>query len=66
MRPSSERCARTDAVLAVHLDGDYRADELAPTRGEPAGSDPAGSDNGSGWDFVCGPSLQEHLSACAI
>lgn len=44
-------CPRTDAVLAIHLDGDV---------GGPLSPDE------SGFDFVCVESLHQHLLDCAI
>ncbi len=43
------RCARTDAVLALYLDGDVDGDGL----------------ESSGFGLVCGASLRDHLLACA-
>jgi len=43
-------CRRTDAVLALHLDGDIGA---------------AGAADDSGFDFVCVESLHAHLVECA-
>jgi hypothetical protein len=43
-------CARTDAVLAIYLDGDVGAD---------------GSITDSGFELVCGDSLRDHVLACA-
>ena len=56
MRDEPEpRCPRTDAVLAIYLDGDVGG-SFAPT-----GHDP----EESGFDFVCMDSLHEHVAACA-
>ncbi|MBL8729847.1 MAG: hypothetical protein JNM25_15580 [Planctomycetes bacterium] len=53
-------CARTDAVLAIYLDGDVGG------AGERAGSGREDSSlEDSGFELVCGDSLRDHLLACA-
>ncbi|MCB9879618.1 MAG: hypothetical protein H6835_18645 [Planctomycetes bacterium] len=79
MKRPAERCARTDAVLAVHLDGDFTTGDCTTgdcTTGEtPSRRDGArapdrlegeADDAEWGWGFVCDESLQQHLVECTV
>ncbi|MEO6597212.1 MAG: hypothetical protein ABIP94_20910, partial [Planctomycetota bacterium] len=75
MRPTLPECPKTNAVLAIHLDGDVAGSDFAGS--DISGSDIAGGDiagggweagepEGAGFDFACSETLGAHLRACAI